>query len=63
MKRKFAGLALVAIVVISITSGCVVREDGYYHHRYRYHDRYDHDRYDRNRYDHDYDNHGYHDRD
>lgn len=61
MKRKFAGLALIAIIVISVTSGCMVREDDYHH--YRHHYRYDHDRYDRNRYDHDYYNRGYHDRD
>lgn len=55
MKRKFAGLALIAIAIISVASGCIVREDDYYHHRYRHHDR---DRYDRDRYDH-----GYYDRD
>ncbi|MBS1520299.1 MAG: hypothetical protein JST50_04845 [Bacteroidetes bacterium] len=56
MKRKFAGLALIAIFIISVTSGCIVREDDYHH--YRHHDRYDHDRYD-----HDYYNHDYHDHD
>jgi len=37
MKRKFAGLALIAILIVSVTSGCVVREGGYhhYHHYYR----------------------------
>jgi hypothetical protein len=53
MKRKFAGLALIAILIASVTSGCLVREDYGYRH-YRHHDRdydghnhYDHDRYDR----------------
>lgn len=49
MKRKFAGLALLAILIISVTSSCMVREGGYHH--YRHHDRYNHDNYD----------HGYHD--
>jgi hypothetical protein len=57
MKRKFAGLALIAIVIISVSSGCMVREDDYYRHHYRHHDRYDRDRYDHDYY------HGYHDRD
>lgn len=51
MKRKFAGLALIAILIASVTSGCIIREDDYHH--YRHHDRYDRDHYDRN----------YHDRD
>jgi len=55
MKRKFAGLALIAITIISVTSGCIVREDDYHH--YRHHDRYKHDRYNNNSYDR-----GYHDR-
>jgi len=50
MKRKFAGLALLAILIISVTSSCMVREDGYRH--YRHHDHYDHS----------YNDHGYHDR-
>lgn len=37
MKKKFAGLALLAIIIASISSGCIVRE-GYgghhYHHYY-----------------------------
>jgi hypothetical protein len=36
MKRKLAGLALLAILITSITSGCIVRE-GYGHHHH-YHD-------------------------
>ena len=54
MKKKFAGLALIAIIIASITSGCMVREEGYHH--YRHHDRYNHDGYDHSNYDH-----GYHD--
>ncbi len=56
MKRKVLGLALLASLIISVTSGCIVREDYYhrdhYYHRDRdYHDRYYHDRDDQ---DHDY---------
>ena len=54
MKRKFAGLALIAILIASVTSGCLVRENSGYHH-YRHHDRnydghghYDHDYHDHN---------------
>jgi hypothetical protein len=39
MKRKIAGLALLAIIIASVTSGCIVREGyGYhhYHHEYRH---------------------------
>jgi hypothetical protein len=50
MKRKFAGLALIAILIISVTSGCMVREDNYHHNRH--HDRNNHNYYD----------HGSHDR-
>ena len=58
MKRKFAGLALIAILIASVTSGCLVRENYGYHH-YSHHDRdYDgHNRYDHYRYDHDYHDH------
>lgn len=58
MKRKFAGLALLAILIASVTSGCLVREDYGYHH-YRHHDRNydDHGRYDRDYHDHDYHDH------
>jgi hypothetical protein len=35
MKRKFAGLALLAILIASVTSSCVVRE-GYGHHHHHY---------------------------
>jgi hypothetical protein len=34
MKRKFAGLALLAILIASVTSGCIVREGYGYHHHY-----------------------------
>ena len=37
MKRKFAGLALLAILIASVTSGCVVREGYGYHHHHYYH--------------------------
>ncbi len=49
MKRKVVGLALLASLIISVTSGCIVRED-YYHRDHYHHDRdyHDHDR------DHDY---------
>ena len=57
MKRKFAGLALVAILIVSVTSGCIVREDYDGYHHYRHHERYDHDRYDHDHYDHDYHDH------
>jgi hypothetical protein len=54
MKRKVIGLALLAGLIISVTSGCIVREDyGYHHHRHWYHD---HDR-DDYRYHHGYDDH------
>ncbi len=58
MKRKFAGLALLSILIASVTSGCLVREDYGYHH-YRHHDRdYDgHGHYDRDYHDHDYHDH------
>jgi len=36
MKRKIAGLALLAILIASVTSGCIVREGGYHHHYYRH---------------------------
>ncbi len=40
MKRKIVGLVLLASLVISVSSGCIVREGGYgYHHRH--HDRDD----------------------
>jgi hypothetical protein len=36
MKRKFVGLALLAVILASVTSGCVVREGyGHHHHYYR----------------------------
>ncbi|QEM13956.1 MULTISPECIES: hypothetical protein [Mucilaginibacter] len=35
MKRKFVALALLISAVVSVTSGCVVREDYGHHHRYR----------------------------
>jgi hypothetical protein len=61
MKRKFAGLALLAILIVSVTSGCLVREDYGYRH-YRHHDRNyeDHGRYghhDRDYHDRDYRDH------
>jgi hypothetical protein len=37
MKRKVVGLALLAAMIVSVTSGCVVRED-YHHHYHHYHD-------------------------
>jgi len=40
MKRKVVGLALLASLIISVTSGCIVREGGYHH--YRHHDHDDH---------------------
>ncbi|PWK73719.1 hypothetical protein LX99_04104 [Mucilaginibacter oryzae] len=57
MKRKFVALALLISTVISI-SGCVVREDYGYHHRYRngYNNGYN------NGYHNGYDNGHYHDR-
>jgi len=39
MKRKVVGLALLASLIVSITSGCIVREDYGNHHGYRHHDR------------------------
>jgi hypothetical protein len=46
MKKRFVAFALlISAVVVSVSSGCVVR-DGYgrgYHHN-RYHDRYHNDR-------------------
>lgn len=54
MKRKIVGLALLASIIVSVTSGCIVREDyEYHHHRHWYHD-HDHDDY---RYHRDYDDH------
>ncbi|MBS1532649.1 MAG: hypothetical protein JSU01_20255 [Bacteroidetes bacterium] len=56
MKRKIVGLALLLGLIISVTSGCVVREDYGYHHRHWYRDHddryHDHDDY---RYHRDYD--------
>lgn len=64
MKRKFAGLALTAILIASVTSGCLVREDyGYHHYRHHYRGYGDRDRYDHDRYDHDHYDRGYHDHD
>jgi hypothetical protein len=51
MKRKFVALALLISAVVSVTSGCVVREDYGHHHRYRngynngYNNGYDHGHY------------------
>ncbi|HZX58766.1 MAG TPA: hypothetical protein VFE54_08575 [Mucilaginibacter sp.] len=53
MKRKIVGLALLASLIISVTSGCIVRE-GYGYHHYRHHDRDDY-RHDRDDYHHDRD--------
>jgi hypothetical protein len=40
MKKRFVAYAFLIAAVVSVTSGCVVREGGYgYHHRY-HHDRY-----------------------
>jgi hypothetical protein len=36
MKRKIVGLALLATLIVSVTSGCVVREGYGYHHHYHY---------------------------
>ena len=46
MKRKVIGLALLASLIISVTSGCIVREGYGYHHYHRYHDHDDHDYHD-----------------
>ena len=54
MKRKVIGLVLLASLIISVTSGCIVREDYRYHH-YRHHDRDDYR--DHNYRDHDYSDH------
>lgn len=64
MKRKFAGLALLAILIASVTSGCLVRED-YGDRHYRHHDRNydDHGRYGHGDHDRDYHDHDYHNHD
>ena len=49
MKKKFVAFALVICAIVSVTSGCIVRE-GYGGHRYRDHDR-------------DHEGHWHHDRD
>jgi hypothetical protein len=36
MKRKIVGLALLATLIVSVMSGCIVRE-GYHHHYHYYH--------------------------
>ena len=41
MKRKVVGLALLVSLIVSVTSGCIVREDYGYHHRHWHHDRDD----------------------
>ena len=58
MKRKVIGLVLLASLIISVTSGCIVREDYRYHH-YRHHDRDDYRDHDYR--DHDYRDHDYRD--
>ncbi|MFI5163499.1 MAG: hypothetical protein ACHQHN_19640 [Sphingobacteriales bacterium] len=41
MKRKVVGLALLASLIISVTSGCIVRGGGYHHyHRDHYYHRH-----------------------
>ncbi|MGN6640041.1 MAG: hypothetical protein ACTHJ8_14120 [Mucilaginibacter sp.] len=37
MKRKIVGLALLTSLIISVTSGCIVREGHGYHHDHHYH--------------------------
>ena len=44
MKRKIVGLAVLAALIVSFTSGCIIREDHFYHEHDRDHDR-DHHRY------------------
>ena len=43
MKRKIVGLALLASLIVSFTSGCIIREDHFYrdrdHDRDHHHDR------------------------
>ena len=51
MKRKVVGLALLASLIISVTSGCIVRED--YYHRDHYHRDRDYNDHDRDHHDHD----------
>ncbi|WP_439698677.1 hypothetical protein ACFGVS_11180 [Mucilaginibacter sp. AW1-7] len=59
MKKRFVAFALlISAVVISVSSGCVVRDGygrGYHHDRYRYRDHDDHGR----GHDHDYNQGGY----
>ena len=40
MKKKVVGLALLASLIISVTSGCIVRQGGYHHYRHHDHDDY-----------------------
>jgi len=58
MKKKFVIYALLICTIVSVTSGCVVRE-GYGGHRY--HDRYHYRDHDHDGYWHDdhHDNRGY----
>ena len=46
LKKKFVAFALVICAIVSVTSGCVVRE-GYGGHRYHNHDRGGHWHHDR----------------
>ncbi|HEX3384632.1 MAG TPA: hypothetical protein VHS53_05560 [Mucilaginibacter sp.] len=41
MKRKVVGLALLVSLIISVTSGCIVREDNGYNHHHWHHDHND----------------------
>jgi hypothetical protein len=57
MKRKVIGLVALAGLIISVTTGCIVRGD-YGDYGYRHHHRYhDHDRGEYYRYHHGYDDH------
>ncbi|QEC75493.1 hypothetical protein [Mucilaginibacter ginsenosidivorax] len=59
MKKRFVAFALlISAVVVSVSSGCVVRDGygrGYHHDRYHYRDHDDHGR----GHDHDYNQGGY----
>ncbi|MGF7041806.1 hypothetical protein [Mucilaginibacter lappiensis] len=55
MKKRFLAYAFLLAAIVSVTSGCVVR-DGYgnrRHHHDRYHNGYNDNGYDRGHHDHD----------
>ncbi|MBB6112321.1 hypothetical protein [Mucilaginibacter lappiensis] len=37
MKKRFFAYMFLLAAIVSVTSGCVVREGGYYHHGYYNH--------------------------